>query len=146
MNGQASLLEAAKQCDRAAAACGTPGEMVEIMRVLQHREAIQIATANAKINRVAKTSMRQKELLPLRDDGDDFGRIEARIPKDLFYGLMQQGNFGHDGFMSDDGMRDFAKEYPQFMVKTVTGKTTAGYGTKRKPGVTFGRGTMKFAE
>ena len=146
MNGKASLLEAANACDRAAAAVGTEAEMVEVMRVLRHREAMQIVLTNAKVNRVATTAMRQKELLPLREGGDDYARVEARIPRGLLYGLMHQKNFGYDGFMSDEGLRDFAKSYPQFMVKTVSGKKVFGYrGRSRKSRVNFGRGTMTFA-
>lgn len=143
------LLQAAAQCDRAAAAIGSEQELAEVMRVLQYREEIAIAETNARIGAVAKTSMRQKELLPLRDEGDDFGRVEARIPRDLFFGLRQQKNFGEEGFFSDDGMKDFAKEYPQFMVKTVSGKLTVGYASKagrNTSRVRFGRGTMTFAK
>lgn len=140
------LLAAANACDRAADAVGTESEMAEIMKVLAHREQMQQALVVAEVSRYAQTSMRQEERLPLRDDGDDFGRIEARIPKKLFFGLLKQKNFGHDGFCSNEGMRDFAKQYPQFMVKTVSGKTTvSGFRAKRKCGVNFGRGTMTFA-
>ncbi len=125
------FLAAAAVVDRAADAVGSPRELDEQMKALRYMEEIQIAMTNERINRGAATRARQKELLPLRDEGDDFGRVEARIPEDLFFGLMHQRNFGLDGFTSDEGMRDFGKSFPQYICRTVSGKITVGYGGRR---------------
>lgn len=144
------FLEAAAVVDRAANAVGTQEEIASTMQVLHYMEEIQIAMLNQALSRVADRASAQEERLPLREDGDDIGRIEARIPKNLAFSLMKQKNFGFDGFTSDEGMRDFLKVYPQYGVKTVSGKTSVGYrGTRnaergnRK--VKFGRGVLNLA-
>lgn len=141
MNTSQKFEQAAAVCDRAAEAVGTEHEMREMMQVLRHMEEIQIALTNQAIARVAQTP-RVQERRALAHEGDEFGRIEASIPKDLAFGLMNQKNFGYEGLMSDEGMRDLHKAYPFTKVKTVSGKTQVGY---RKPGVTFGRGTLQLA-
>jgi hypothetical protein len=140
------LLAAARAADMAAEAQTPQQELRAVMEVLQHREAMQIGLITAGMNRLSQTP-RETERLPLREDGDDIGRIEARIPKNLFFHLMQQKNFGWDGFSSDEGMKDFLKTHPACRVKTVSGKITVGYGSQsaRKPGVKFGRGTLNLA-
>lgn len=146
------LLAAADAADRAAAATTPQEEMRAVMGVLAHKEAIQMGLIGARMNRLSQAP-RAIERLPLRDGGDDFGRVEARIPVDLFFHLMQQKNFGWDGMASDEGMRDLLKTHPACRVKTVSGKITVGYrgesgnqeSGKRKAGVTFGRGTLNLA-
>lgn len=144
--------------DRLADAVGTEAEIAELMKVLHYKEELQIATTNMAVNgagrgRNLKVAATDTRCLPLRDDGDDFGRVEARIPKKLFFSLMKQRNFGYEGFTSDEGMRDFKKAYPQFAVETVSGKTVVGWegegkakGRRLKAKVNFGPGTMEFAK
>lgn len=144
------LLAAARAADKAAEAQTPQEEMRAVMEVLAHRETIQIGLIGARMNRCSQNP-HQEERLPVREDGDDIGRVEARIPKGLFFHLMQQRNFGWDGMTSDEGMRDLLKTHPVCAVKTVTGRTTVSVGAnlttgrRRKPGVNFGRGTLQLA-
>lgn len=125
--------------------------MRAVSEVFRHREVIQMALINARASRFSQTP-HQEERLPLRCDGDDFGRVEARIPVDEFFHFAQQRNFGMDGFCDNGGMNDFLKTRPAYRVKTVSGRTVCGYtGSPRtaspgRRGVTFGRGTMEFAK
>ena len=137
------FLAAAEAADLAANAQSPEEEMRAVMKVWEHKEAIQLALLNQRLQRVAATH-RDQERLPLRDDGDDIGRVEARIPKRLFWHLQQQKNFGWDGFTDNGGMKDFLKAFPQCRVKTVSGKITSGYTGQGSPRrrVIFGRGTL----
>ena len=141
------LLAAARAADRAADAVSPQEQMAAVTQVLAHQETIRLALMNAQVNRVS--SSYREERLPLMAEGDEIGRVEARIPKDLFFHLGQQRNFGWDGFTDNGGMEDFLKAFPQCRVKTVSGKTTVGWrGTQRSASPTrvkFGRGTMEFA-
>lgn len=137
------LLEAANACDRAADAATVQEERRAVMDVIAHQEAIQIGLITAEMNRRSQTP-HTTERLPLRESGDDIGQMEARIPKKLFFHLLQQKNFGYDGLTSDEGMRDLLKAWPSCRVKTISGKTTVGY--RRKAGMNFGRGTIEFAK
>jgi len=126
------LLAAAAACDRAAAARSPEEEMHAVMAVWQHQETIRLALLARQMNRVAATH-RAQDRLPLRAEGDDFGRVEARIPKRLFFHLVQQRNFGLDGFCDTGGMQDFLKAYPQCRVNTISGRTVSGPGGQREP-------------
>ena len=120
------LLAAAEAADKAANATSEAEEMRAVGEVLAHMGTIQMVLMNRKMQRLS-TSPRNNERLPLRDEGDDIGRVEARIPKELYFHLRKQRNFGDEGFNSDEGMRDFLKAFPQCKVKTVSGKTTVGW-------------------
>lgn len=136
------LLAAADAADRAADAGTAQEEMRAVLEVLAHKETIRLALLAQKMNRIA-ASHRDQERLPLRDDGDDIGRVEARIPSELFWHLQQQNNFGMDGFTDNGGMKDFLTAYPQCRVKTVSGKIQSGYGSKpARRRMVFGRGTL----
>jgi metal-dependent amidase/aminoacylase/carboxypeptidase family protein len=139
----AKFLEAASAAERAAAAVGTEAELAETMKVLRYMEEIEIALVNQAALAVSQTPRQTMERLPLRESGDDIGRIEARIPKNLAFRFMKQRNFGEDGFYSDEGMRDFLKAYPQYAVRTVSGKTVVGYRGRSK--VVFGPGVLDLA-
>lgn len=144
------LLAAARAADMAASATTEQEERRAVMEVLAHKEAIQIGLIQSRLAR-ASQNPHLTERIPLRQDGDDIGRVEARIPKALFFHLMQQKNFGWDGLTSDEGMRDLLKAHPVCAVKTVSGKTTVGYGdggrgrTRSQRRVNFGRGTLNLA-
>ena len=141
-------LEAAAKAAELAAKAETPQEELRaVMEVFRHKEAIQIGLIGARMNRISQTP-RNIERLPLREGGDDIGRVEARIPKGLFFHLMQQKNFGWDGMTSDEGMNDLLKTHPACRVKTVSGRIQVGYrGGRMKPGrVNFGRGTLVLAK
>jgi len=134
-----------------AATAETPQEEYRaVMEVLAHQETIRLGLLNQRMSR-ASANPRPVERLPLRESGDDIGRVEARIPKELFFHLMQQKNFGYDGLTSDEGMRDLLKTHPVCAVKTVSGRTTVGYGsgargrTRSERRVNFGRGTLNLA-
>lgn len=146
------LLAAAEAAEMAANAETDQQEMAAVMEVMRHKEAIQIGLIQSRMQRCSQ-SPHAHERLPLREDGDDIGKVEARIPRELFFHLMQQKNFGWEGLTSDEGMRDLMKAHPVCRVKTVSGKTTVsayvpkgGTSARRKrQGVVFGRGTMEFA-
>lgn len=149
MINRQKLLAAAQAAEIAAAADTPEAEMRAVMAVWEHKEAIQIGLITERMQRLSQTP-HVHERLPLVADGDDFGRVEARIPKDLFFHLAQQRNFGMDGFTSDEGMRDLLQTHPACKVKTISGKTTVGYtgGAQRSARPTravFGPGTMTFA-
>ena len=141
------LLMAANAAELAANAKTPQEEYRAVMEVLRHQEAMQIGLISQRMNQLSLTP-RNEERLPLCDEGHEFARVEARIPKGLFFHLMQQKNFGWDGMSSDEGMRDLLKTHPACRVKTVSGKITVGYGGKagkRKAGVNFGRNTLNLA-
>ena len=123
--------------------------MRAVMEIVQHKEAIKIGLMQAEMQKRSQ-SPHLEERLPLRAEGDDFARVEARIPKDLFFHLVKQRNFGVDGFCDDGGMEDFLKTHPSCRVKTVSGKTVVGYAgkgqsQKRERAAIFGRGTIELA-
>ena len=137
----ANKLEAAARAADMAAQAETPQEELRaVMEVLAHKEAIQIGMMSAQMARLPGAS--REERLPLREGGDDIGRVESRIPKKLFFHLMQQKNFGWEGLTSDEGQRDLRKTHPACFPKTVSGKIMTGY---RKARVNFGRGTLNLA-
>lgn len=142
---QKELLAAAEAAERVANAQTPEEQRIADMAMMRHTEAIKIGMMYAKLNRVSETP-HLTERLPLRDEGDDFGVVEARIPADLFFRLCQQKNFGQDGFYSDEGIRDIHKAHPFTKVKTVSGKLvvgSAGVPAHRSSGrVNFGRGTL----
>jgi len=144
------LLAAADACDRAAAARDPEEQARAVMAVWAHKETIQLALIARQMQRVAATP-RGRERLPLRAEGDDYGRVEARIPKRLFFHLQQQRNFGWDGFCDHGGMKDFLKAYPQCKVETVSGRVVSGPGSKpaprsrARPRVHFGPNTLNLA-
>ena len=143
------LLSAARAAEMAAKAETPQQELKALMEVLAHKEEIQLGVFAAQLQGLPGSS--REERLPLREGGDDIGRIESRIPKHIFFHLLQQKNFGADGLASDEGQRDLKKAYPAFFPKTVSGKTTVpvtaslGGTCRRKSGVIFGRGTLNLA-
>lgn len=120
------LIQAADACDAAANATSQQEEMRAMMSVFRHQEALQIGMIAARMNRLSSVPYAH-ERIPLRDDGDDIGRVESRIPKEMFFHLLKQKNFGWEGLTSDEGQRDIAKAHPAVRVKTISGKITSGY-------------------
>lgn len=143
---RARLLAAADAADAAANATSPEEERAAVMAVMREKEALSIGLMYAQLNRVSETP-HLRERLPVRDDGDDIGVVEASIPAELFFRLKHQKNFGEAGLFSDEGMKDLFKAHPFTRVATVSGKTTVGYGSKphRQAGVRFDRNTMNFA-
>lgn len=141
-----ALLRAANAADAAAAAETPEQERAAVMAVMREKEAMRIGMMYAQLGRISESPHLQ-ERLPVRDEGDDIGVVEASIPAELFFRLGLQKNFGWDGWHSDEGIRDVLKAHPFCKVKTVSGKTTVSMASpsRRAPGVTFGRGTMQFA-
>lgn len=102
----------------------------DVCEAFQQRELVQLAAAQARMQRCAGRPDHQA--LPLMDEGDEFGRVEARIPKEVFFNLMQRPGFGWEGLVSDEGMKDVLKAFPVCKVETVSGKIMTGYtGVKR---------------
>lgn len=115
-----------------------PEILPDMIRALESRQLLNIAKQNERFERVAPQSV-HNERLPLMEDGHEFGRVVARIPKAAYFHLLQQKNFGQDGMFSDDGMKDLLKAFPQCRVKTVSGKITSGW----TPGMAASRRTVK---
>jgi len=111
---------------------GGPQDIPRLMRVLNDRQVLNVAQQEARLDRCAAHP--RNAALPLRDEGEDYGRVEARVPATMFFQLMQQKNFGYEGFTSDEGMRDLLRDFPQCRVKTVSGNVV---------GVGFGAGTRR---
>ena len=124
------LIAAADACEAAANAADRQAELRAQMEIIRHQETIQMGLIAARMNRLSQTPHRI-ERLPLRDDGDDIGRVQSSIPKGLFFHLLHQKNFGWEGLCSDEGQRDIAKAYPATQVKTVSGKIQSGYTGRR---------------
>lgn len=120
------LLAAADAADAAANATNTQQEMKACMRIFAHKEAIQMGLINQRLNRLSQNP-HGHERRPLIVEGEELGRVEARIPRGLFFHLMQQKNFGYEGFTSDEGMRDLLKTHPGLAVTTRSGKTVVGW-------------------
>lgn len=107
-------------------ALGLPVSMVpEVVEAFQRRELVEIARHEARMARAAGRP--DGEALPLTDAGQEFGRVEARIPATLFFNLAQRKGFGYAGLVSDDGLKDVLKDNPQCRVKTVSGKIVSGW-------------------
>lgn len=136
------LLAAAEAAERAANSDSEEERMRAVMLVLQYKEQLKLGLLQQQMQRIAPTH-RAQDRLALEVDGDYFGRVEARVPKDLAWHLMQQKNFGQEGFYSDEGMRDLKKAYPQVRVNTISGKTVvASRQADARKRVVFGRGTL----
>lgn len=135
------LLAAAEAVERAATATSPQEQWRADIEMMAHQETIKLGLINAAMDRFSSTP-HAEEVLPLRADGDDFGRVRNRIPARLFFHLLQQRNFGWEGLTSEEGQRDLEKKWPVVKLKTVSGRCTVGF---RTPCVTFGRGTLNLA-
>ena len=120
------LLAGARAAELAATAQTPEQERAAVMEVMRQREAIAIGMMYSRIQRMSETPHR-RECLPLRDEGDDIGQVEARLPAEFVMRLAKQKNFGMEGLFSDEGMRDMLKAIPSAAVKTVSGKTVVGW-------------------
>jgi hypothetical protein len=159
------LLAAAEAAERAASAVTPEEHMAAVMEVFRHKEALRIGLMQTRLGRLSQSPHAQ-EALPLMESGDEIGRIVARIPKDECFHLMQQENFGADGFYDAGGLEDYLKDRPACRVKTVSGKVVVGWRGEpargrtgerpragavpvrtsgRRGGVIFGRGTLQLA-
>lgn len=148
----------------AADAADIQAERRAAFAIAQHQETIRIGLINARHQHLSQNP-HPTERLPFRVEGDDYGYIAARIPKEEFWHFVQQRNFGYEGFLDQGGLKDFLKTRPACKVKTVSGKTTVGWMPKegtvgKKMGartagkmlaarsrrrVHFGRGTLNLA-
>lgn len=100
---------------------------VEVMQVLADEEVFELAKHEAAVAQCNGNP--RKEARPLEDEGHEWARVEARIPARHFFNFLQNPNFGYEGLTSPDGMKDILKAYPQFGVKTVSGKVQGiGFG------------------
>lgn len=141
------LLAAAEACMQAADAADVQTERRAAFEIAQHQETIRLGLIRARHERLSQTP-HVCQRLPLRIDGEDYGRVEARIPKEEFWHLVQQQNFGYEGFLDDGGLRDLLKTRPACRVQTISGRTTIGWRAPAAPPprrVQFGRGTLNLA-
>jgi hypothetical protein len=103
---------------------------VDLMRVLQDEQTFEMARHNALLNRRGASEL---ECKPIVDQGDELGRVKWHMSGKAFFHLMQQKNFGYDGLMSKEGDRDIVKGFPQFRVRTVSGKVVGvGFGPGKR--------------
>lgn len=108
-------------------ASGLPVTAVpDLVEVLQDRETAQLAAHEAKMRRLAGAP--GAERIPLMDEnGDDFGRVEARIPATLFFNQGIKRGFGC--WEDEEFLRDCLRDNPAFRIKTVSpnGRRVTGY-------------------
>jgi len=113
-------------------ATGLPGTAVpDLVEVLQDRETAQLAQHEAKMRRLAGAP--GSERIPLLDeDGEEFGRMEARIPAVLFWNQVVKR--GMECWEDEEFMRDCLRDNPQFRIKTVNprGRLVTGYRGPRQ--------------
>ncbi len=103
-----------------------PRAALDLMRVLEDRQTFEMARHQTLLDRRGTSREARK---PLEDEGDEVGRVMWRMPGKAFFHLMQQRNFGWEGLTSDEGTKDILKGFPQFRVKTVSGKVVGvGFG------------------
>lgn len=103
-----------------------PAHLGALVQALERKQFEHIAVHRARLERIGGP-LPEHERLPLMEDGHEFGRVEARMTKAAYFQLMNQKNFGYEGLTSDEGMRDILKAFPQFRVKTVSGKIVSGW-------------------
>lgn len=111
---------------------GDARDAVNVIKALESRQVFNCARQNARLARCAGNGMPERK--PLMEDGHEWGRVEASIPRTMFFQLMQQKNFGYEGLTSEDGIKDILRDYPQCRVKTVSGKAVigvSGFGNRR---------------
>jgi hypothetical protein len=151
---------AAEAAEFAANSTSVEQDLVAMTRLLRHQRTIELCQAKQALDRFGGPPP-DHERLPLMDDsGYEYGRVVARIPAALFYGLEFQRDFGREAFHTKEGIEDICKAFPVCRTKTVSGKTVVAFSDKTpnrvKPGghavntksrgVTFGRGTIRLAE
>lgn len=101
-------------CEASGLPCTAVPDLVE---VLQDRETAQLAQHEAKMRRLAGAP--GSDRIPLVDeDGEEFGRVEARIPATLFWNQVVKR--GMECWEDEEFMRDCLKAYPQFRINTVS--------------------------
>lgn len=98
----------------------------ELKALVLNLVARQQRNCAVQTRRLAMVAPNCQEALPLNDGSDDYGRVIARIPKTAFFQLLKQDNFGYEGMMSDEGMKDIFKAFPQCKVKTVSPRIFSG--------------------
>lgn len=128
-------------------------EMVRVLCEEMHKEIVlQHVRHDAEILRRGRIGLPQT--LPLMDGRDDFGRVEAFIPKHRYWELRRK--YGRGIFTTDDGMKDLKRHHPEWFPETVSPRIQVGAGGKWNrvaPGghsrlrrrFRFGAGTMEFA-
>ena len=108
----------------------------DVVEAFQRRELVELSLHEARMSRAAGRP--DNEVLPLRDEQGEFGVVEARIPRTLFFNLMARKGFGYEGLTSDEGMRDILRDNPQCRVRTVSGRIMSGWTPGRKVVKTYG--------
>jgi hypothetical protein len=113
----------------------------ELKSLVLNLAARQQHNCERQTRRMASVADNFHEALPLNDGSDDYGRVIARIPKTAFFQLIKQKNFGYEGMMSDEGMKDIFKAFPQCRVKTISPRIfsgTGGWSGKRQTVKSYG--------
>lgn len=112
-------------------ALGLPVTSVpDVVDAFHRRELLELSRHETRMARCAGRP--DHEVLPLRDSEGEFGVVEARIPRTLFFNLMARKGFGYEGLTSDEGLRDILRDNPQCRVRTVTGKIMSGWTQGRR--------------
>lgn len=102
----------------------------DLIEVLRDEHLAELAAHEARMQRAAGRP--DNEVLPLTEEGHEFGRVEARIPATLAFNLIQREGFGVEGLLSDEGMKDLLRDNPQCRVKTVRRRAVSGWTPGRK--------------
>lgn len=144
---QQSLHAAANACERVANSRTPEERRLAVLQVMQHRITLQVAGLQAGIARQG-SYLPGHERKALKIEGDEYGEVEARIPKKLFFHLVRQKNMGLDGIYSDEGMRDLKQAFPFIRTKYVSNTVSFSRGGRwsgAKSGATFGKGVLHLA-
>jgi hypothetical protein len=98
----------------------------DLIDTLRQRELAELAAHEARMRRLAGAPASNR--IPLMDEaGDEFGRVEARIPTTLFFNVGQR--YGFEAWEDDSFLKETLRDYPQFRINTVSprGKLVTGY-------------------
>jgi len=97
---------------------------MDVLDYVRNEEEANMHLANRHLQ--ATANRRPIERLPMLDeDGYDYGRVTDEIPEDIYFNLRKR--YGAEAMSSSEGRKEVLKAFPQFKVKTVSGKTVSGW-------------------
>jgi hypothetical protein len=115
-------------------AMGLPLSAVpDVVKAFTEPELAELAAHEARMRRLGGAP--GSERIPLRDEhGEEFGRIEARIPAALFYNIGLREGYGFQAWEDEGFLKDVLRDHPQLRVKTVqpNGRVVTGYRGPRR--------------
>lgn len=109
----------------------TGDDPLDVIEFLLDNEAARLTADRAALD--ARSTAGHEQARPLEDgNGYEFARCVARIPVNSFYHFMQRKDFGREGVMSQEGIREIVKDNPAWGVDAVSGRTTVGWEPAEK--------------